>query len=101
MKKRLRKKKRLGEFREFGFEVLFKFSCPDVDAFLDEYIQMIEHYDLYTGGIFDPAGSEQYVSRYNASCTNEDRQNIKKWLLNHPYIKESEVCELTDSWWGC
>ena len=54
LKRRLRKKYHLGEFREFGFEVAIEFennlSEKLFDKFYDEFIEEIENLELLFGG---------------------------------------------------
>lgn len=54
MKKRLRKKHRLGEFREECFELTFELSetlsGEALDALTDRFIKVIESRDLQFGG---------------------------------------------------
>lgn len=69
MKRRLRKKRRLGEFREYGFSVLAQFPSgargPEAEARLDEFIRFVETRNLGVGG--NPEGTGGFVSRL---CTN-------------------------------
>lgn len=51
MKRRLRKKKRLGEFRELGREVTIRLKAGGSgEAFLDGLIEMVEDTGLCCGG---------------------------------------------------
>ena len=54
MNKRLRKKKRVGEFKEFGFELLGDLrrgiSDDDINAFVDRLIVVVEARKLGFGG---------------------------------------------------
>ena len=64
--RRLRKKHRLGEYVEYGFEVKATFG-PDLneaalDAFLDRFLAFADAHGLASGGGLGPTGMEQYVT---------------------------------------
>jgi len=104
MKKRLRKKKHLGEFREYGFTV--RFSHPGLtvearDQLLDRYIDLIESLQLWSGG----GGGRERVSFYvtaghRKSANDEHRMTVERWLAEQPEIAEFKVFPLTDAWHG-
>jgi len=104
MKKRLRKKLRLGEFQELGFEVSFRFSDNASDKTFDEVmeafiIQAIESNGLICGG----GGKNPELSFFvsldrRGSVTNEHRQAIQRWLETRPEVKEIRVGPPVDAW---
>ncbi|MFC1757207.1 50S ribosome-binding protein YggL [Planctomycetota bacterium] len=94
MKKRLRKKRRLGEFREFGFEVEFVTSEP----VLDEFIDMIEENHLQFGGGGLESWEGYVQGEWRKSVTEEQREAVRQWLLNHPKIEAVKVGEFVDMW---
>ena len=104
MKKRLRKKLHVGEFREYGFPVEFRMlpapSTTEYDALIDEFIAMIEHNGLCFGG----GGRERWEGFValdsRGSATAEHRQAVEDWLNNHPQIENVAVGELVDAWYG-
>ena len=104
MKKRLRKKLHLGEFREFGFSVAFQtpstLSTDERNSLLDAFIEMIEQNGLqFGGGGLDKwEGFVALDSR--GTATEQHRQAVHKWLNNHPQIESIIVGELIDSWYG-
>ncbi|RRJ96004.1 DUF469 family protein [Opitutaceae bacterium TAV4] len=108
MKKRLRKKKHLGEFRQFGFELTCRFQT-DVpverfDRFVDEFIaDAIEADGLTFGGGGDlKRGWSGVVSRDHryASITEEDREHVHGWLLGQEIVAAVELSEPCDLWHG-
>ncbi|MCA9213900.1 MAG: DUF469 family protein [Planctomycetales bacterium] len=86
MKKRLRKKLRLGEYREIGFEVVFAAS----ESVCDEFLEMIERHNLQCGG-----GGENtwkcYITSNTFSTTEHQREAVEEWLMNHPQINHVSV----------
>ena len=99
--RRLRKKLRIGEFREDGFEVEFKFAQPMTNDekvdFLFKFIEeVIEARDLFFGG-----GESGYVTRSGrGSATDADREAVKRWLVASSVINCVEVKPLEDAWYG-
>ena len=94
MKKRLRKKRRLGEFREFGFEVEFTAD----ESVLDEFIDMIEENNLQSGigGLETWEGVVQ--GDWRQSVTEQQREIVRQWLMNHPKIQAVKAGEFVDMW---
>jgi uncharacterized protein YggL (DUF469 family) len=103
VRKRLRKKLRVGDFREVGFEVRFRIS-DEVDeaglgGFWDAFIgDAIEGGGLACGGgcgrkydlfVFRPG---------RASATEEDRQAIGSWLERHAHVSDTHIGPLVDAW---
>ena len=87
LKRRLRKKFRLGEFQELGFEIFVNLK-PDLnenefDKFLDEFIGIVEENKLLFGG-GGRDNWEGFVTSAEkfASPTIKDRETIKFWLEN-------------------
>ena len=104
MRKRLRKKLRLGEFQEFGLELRFRLdpalSDDDVDRFTDSFIlQGIEANDLMCGG---GCGREWdvFVTRARqGSLTSEQVAAVRAWLEGHPSVRDVRLGELQDAWY--
>ncbi len=102
MKKRLRKKLHLGEFREFCFEISFEteasLSDNDRDVLLDSFIAMIEQNRLQVGvgGLHEWSGMVQL----NRRSTEQHRQLVADWLDEHPHVHKVQVGELVDAWHG-
>ena len=105
LKRRLRKKLRVGEFQELCFEVSFKFNRnlneAEFDEFLDKFIDEIERNKLLMSGSGKENTWTSYVSseKNHHSPTDEQRENIKIWLENCSEIAESEVGNFIDAWY--
>jgi uncharacterized protein YggL (DUF469 family) len=107
MKRRLRKKKRIGEFQELGFEVSFDMS-PELtieqrNALLDAFIMdAIEANDLACGGGGSDMNWEVFVvaEKPRASAAEAQRQAVQAWLEGQKAISNIKVGELRDAWHG-
>jgi uncharacterized protein len=104
MKKRLRKKLRVGEFKEMGFYVRFRLaenlSEEDLNAFLDQFLdEVIMPRDLYFGGggHLEWQGFVGLILR--GSATEEHRNQVATWLGGHPQVLEHELSDLRDAWY--
>ena len=99
--KRLRKKLRVGEFKEYGFAVGFRVSealSPKAkDEFWASFIgELIEKRGLAFGG-----NEEGYITKFGrGSATEEDREAVGKWLEERPGIERVIVGPLEDAWYG-
>lgn len=101
MRRRVRKKLRLGEFREFGLELTFALptdsSEAQLDAFWHELVEEVESRGLLVGG-----GSGQrwdaFVTRARGSATEGDRDALRGWLEQHGLVTEVRIGELVDAW---
>lgn len=104
LKRRLRKKYHLGEFQEFGFEVIvnFKKETDEIqfDKFWNEFIDEIEKNKLLCGGGGDYNSWQVFVTseRKFASPTTSDKERIKVFLENCLEIKSFQVGESIDAW---
>ena len=106
MKKRLRKKKHLGELKELGFEVrgdLRPGLCGnDIEAFVDRLIDIVEARSLAFGG---GAGRDDKLDGFvtrpgRGSATEEDRAALAAFLDGDKEIAGHEVGALRDAWHG-
>jgi uncharacterized protein YggL (DUF469 family) len=106
MRKRLRKKLRVGEFIELGFTARYRvkngLSLAALDSLLDRFIlEAIEANDLYCGGGGGPAGWDFLVcANGRKSATDADRQRVRRWLEEQPDISVVFVGRLLDAWHG-
>jgi uncharacterized protein YggL (DUF469 family) len=102
MKKRIRKKKRVREFQELGFDVDAGLR-PGMDrdavhAFGDRLIAQIEARHLAFGGGIGPTVGG-FVSRFGrASATEGDRARIIAFLAGDPGVLQHEIRDLRDAW---
>lgn len=106
LKRRLRKKYHLGEFQEFGFEVLVELN-PDLseeefDKFLDDFIDEIERNDLLFGGGGNTKKWEGFVTsdKKYTSPTEEQKEEIKKWSESRNEVIKVTTGEFRDAWNG-
>lgn len=104
MKKRIRKKRRLGEFREDCFELTFAVApnLSDVarEEFYDDFIEMIESNDLLCGGGCNDVYDLVIEASGRGSATEEHRQIIKAWLAARKVVSGIVVGDLQDAWHG-
>jgi len=106
MRKRLRKKKRLREFAEYGFVLFVTPSHPlgsvQRDSFLDRFLQeAIERNDLLCGG----GGGDTMeffvtASRRRVSVTEEQRRSVAAWLASAGDVSAYDVGPPVDAWHG-
>lgn len=104
MKKRLRKKLRLGEFREDCFELTFEMdsalSAEQIDALGDSFIEMIEQHNLQFGGGGKTTWTGIVSGPWRGSTTEADREQVLRWLRQQPEILSSSAGPLRDAWHG-
>ena len=104
MKRRLRKKRRLGEFAEFGFNLRFtmspSLSTEDRNGLIDAFIGEIERLGLNFGG----GGSDDWdgfvALTGRGTATEEHRSAILVWCNAHPDIQNPVAGKLVDAWHG-
>jgi uncharacterized protein YggL (DUF469 family) len=102
--RRQRKKLRLGEFQELGFEAAAKFARElEADhraALLDAFLEFIE-----ANGMLAAASTSDTFDAYlisgapHGSATEDDRQIVQTWLAGRPDLIEVRVGELSDAWY--
>jgi uncharacterized protein YggL (DUF469 family) len=102
MKKRLRKKRRLGEFREWGCVVDIALKSPgDLDRFLDIFVEWVEDLDCYCGG----GGAGTSLSMM-VELGRRDREpaSLRARLLERvescPLVSAVSATPLFDMWHG-
>lgn len=98
--RRLRKKLRMGEFQELGFEVEMKLATnvtpAEEDSFMDAFLSgIIEPRSLiFAGGI-----NSGFVARGGrASATEDDRESVRRRLLSRPEVESVVIGPLIDAW---
>ena len=103
MNKRQRKKRRLGEFQELGFELQF---CTPADwsedeqlDFWDAAITQIEALGLSVGGGTGICW-DVYVTTLSdrGTVTPVQRQALADWLMAQPAVSELRPGPLEDAW---
>ena len=107
MNKRLRKKKHLGEFREFGFKAGFRFSdqltIETRNNLLDRFIEAaIEKNGLQYGGGGDGNEWNGFVAlnRSRGSTFEKHRLAVENWFIQEAEVNEYYLTDMVDAWYG-
>ena len=105
MKKRQRKKLRLGEFQELGFEIRYQ-TAGDLpkeerDALLFDLLDnALEKNGLLAGGIGEnPIDLFVVADDNRGSVTEEQRLAVQQWLAGDSRIAEFQITPLIDAWY--
>ncbi|NRA85301.1 MAG: YggL family protein [Gammaproteobacteria bacterium] len=101
---RLRKKLRVDEFQELGFEVTWAFPEGSDDKHIDELVdrlinEVIEPSTLGFAGGGDLVWEGLVCTQKLGKCTDEHRAAVKAFLESNG-AQKIEVTELFDLWWG-
>ncbi|PAU87222.1 hypothetical protein CK507_10940 [Pseudomonas sp. WN033] len=98
--RRLRKKLRVDEFQEMGFDFSVELKQPLdesqadalVDAFLDEVVipRGLEFGGWINGGFICKAG--------RGSATDADREAVANWFKARAEVSDASVSPLIDAW---
>lgn len=97
--RRLRKKLRIAEFTQFGFELSFnlrgRLTEDELIRFWDAFIlELIEPNGLAYGG-----GLNGFVSAWSRGSPSEaHRELVRTWLMSRPEVVAAEVGVLIDAW---
>jgi len=102
--RRLRKKLRVDEFQELGFDLAWQLpresSNEAVDDFLSKFFnEVIEPNGLGFGGEGDTLWHGIICTQKLGKCTDEHRNIVEKWLTENGAVAVS-VSELYDVWWA-
>lgn len=102
--RRLRKKLRVDEFQEFGFDVNWKFnddvSEDAIDTIVDQFIaQVIEPRSLGFHGGGHKEWEGIIATQAIGKCTEEDRKAVQDFFAKQP-ASNVEVTQLYDIWWS-
>lgn len=97
--RRLRKKLRIAEFQELGFDYSLTWrsrpSIEEQDAFIDGFVQLIESRDLTLGG--GPTTGAVCGVRKNPSSA--DIEAVHGWLVAWPHIEHVQIGPMVDAWY--
>lgn len=101
---RLRKKLRVDEFKELGFDVAWQLkegiTSEELDAFVDKFFdEVIQPNGLGFGGEGDTLWHGLICTQKLGSCTDEHRAAVEKWLTANGATAVA-VSELYDVWWA-
>lgn len=102
---RQRKKLRIGEFQELGFEVTAKttreLTQADRSAFIDALIGAVDEMGLLFGGGFN-GGLKGFVvvDALRGSVSETQRESFRKWLETRQELQDVEVGPLKDAWYS-
>ena len=101
---RLRKKLRVDEFQELGFDIAWQLPLDmneeQVDGFIDQFFaQAIEPNGLGFGGEGDTLWHGIICTQRLGKCTESNRKSVEKWLLDNG-AKSAKASELYDIWWA-
>ncbi|UCX03952.1 50S ribosome-binding protein YggL [Shewanella sp. HL-SH8] len=102
--RRLRKKLRVDEFQEFGFDIQWTFeesvSEQDIDSLIDQFIhEVIEPRQLGFHGGGHKEWQGIIATQHIGKCTDEDIAVITDFWKSKP-VKDVEATTLYDIWWG-
>ena len=101
---RIRKKLRVDEFQEFGFDIAWKLkdgiNGEELDVFIDKFFaEAIQPNGLGFGGEGDTLWHGLICTQKLGSCTDENRSTVEKWLTDNGATSVA-VSELYDVWWA-
>ena len=101
---RLRKKLRVDEFKELGFDVAWQLkediTGDELDAYINKFFaEVIQPNGLGFGGEGDTLWHGLICTQTLGSCTDEHRKIVETWL-NENGAKSVAVGELYDVWWA-
>lgn len=101
MRKRLRKKRHLGEFQEFGVELsIMLCSDTDFEEFLDNWIaNAVEANGLVFGGGGKAHECSGYLELGPRDIFRANLAKIESWLTSYGNIKSFRIDEPVDAWY--
>ncbi len=103
--RRLRKKLRVDEFQELGFEIEIQASDnADIEVLVGKWlIEVMDNNGMMFGGGCDEGEGwiRGFVTkRGGGTLTEEHRTIVKDWLASRQKVKEFETKPLRDAWHG-
>ncbi len=106
MKKRLRKKYRVGEFSELSFSFSFEYkgdvNSDECEAFLKALIEeCIEANGLNCDGYMTDEGCRLVLTAADPTKTSDEHRNlVKTWLDGRNDVEVSQFSELENLWYN-
>ena len=103
MNKRIRKKRRVGEFKELGFVLTFALSNDvadaSVDRFVDDFVNdVVERRGLVCDGGCGRTWDVFVTKAKRMSATDDDRAAVAAWLGSRSDVGDVHVGPLVDAW---
>lgn len=103
MNKRIRKKKHVKEFTEYGLEITFKIN-PDkieIDEFCDRFIDQVEAMKCFCGGLTGQFGECRFTIEVGTIKTALQNSNtMYNWLIQQQdlgFVTFGKIATLCDS----
>ncbi len=99
--RRLRKKLKIAEFQEMGFEYKAELAKAMDDATQSQMIDdLVNEVIVPRGLVLGGWVHSGFVSKNGlGSATEEDRTAVNQWLANRAELKNVEVSALMDAWY--
>ena len=103
MNKRQRKKHRIGEFQELGFELSFQtpenWSIEEQLTFYEECIKQAKVCSLeMAGGVGTQWSVFVFALKERATVSAVQRGALLEWLAVHPSVTDIKAGPLVDAW---
>ena len=99
--KRLRKKLRIDEFKEYGFAVSFRLSDSLSPKARDDLWALFRGELMETRGLAYSGNEEGYITKFGrGSATEEDRNAVSAWLADQRGVERVTIGRLEDAWYG-
>ncbi len=103
MKKRIRKKKCIGEFKELAFHLSAKYGKLETEAaneFLSRILEKGNELGLLCGGTFEADHFDFYIVSGRINTRNEERrQEMVAFVKSLPGVESVEAGEFVDAWY--
>ena len=98
--RRIRKKKRLGEFTETGF-LIYLYCGEDKDFFIiDSFIDLIVKKRMYCSGGGDPKKYSLLVERQRKEITSEEREFVIEESKKIQGVNDVLALDLVNLWYN-
>jgi uncharacterized protein YggL (DUF469 family) len=105
VKRRLRKKKKLGEFVEWGVEVQARITPQamidkGIDSIMDEFVDFIEEQNMFCGGSISPNGEFDFIvelGREDGKLLSR-QECLSHWLKSNPDLHKVSIGACIDLW---
>lgn len=108
LNRRQRKKNHLGEFQEWGLSIAAPLAGCDtaatMDAFIDDFLAMVESHKLMFGGGFGTASVADLdgvlAKPGRGTMTQAQAESVMAWLAADGRVDAVTSCTWIDSWHG-